>query len=64
MNDISLSVGWYGRISYNEWCSMSSYEGILKHCNSFGLMDKYVSPALPYKKQFYEEHIRRKYHVW
>lgn len=63
MNDISLSVGWYGRISYNEWCSMSSYEGILKHCNSFGLMDKYVSPALPYKKQFYEEHIRRKYHV-
>lgn len=60
MKGISKSIGWYDRISYNEWCSASSYEGILKHCNSFGLRKRYLSYVSPYKEQFYEEHIRRK----
>lgn len=47
-------------INYSEFCSISSYDGELKMCNSYRLRDKYIVPVLPSKERYYKEVIRRK----
>lgn len=47
-------------MNYSEWCSINSYNGWLKHCNSFRLKQKYVIPMLPYAEEYYTHNIKSK----
>ncbi len=44
-------------MNYSEWCSINSYKGWLKHCNSFRLQQKYIVPLLPYADDYYNTNI-------
>jgi len=46
-------------MSYSEWCSINSYRGWLKHCNSYNLYSKYVKPLEPYARKYYFEVIKK-----
>ena len=46
-------------MSYSEWCSVNSYRGWLKHCNSYNLYLKYVKPLEPYTRKYYFEVIKK-----
>lgn len=41
-----------GMINSHEWGSINSYDGWLKWCNSFRLRREYISPLLPYVKEY------------
>lgn len=47
-----------GQLNYSEWCSINSYNGWLKHCNSFNLRKKYVQPLMKYTQKYYEINIK------
>ncbi len=47
-------------MNYSEWCSINSYHGWTKHCNSFRLCRKYYEPLVPYSNQYYETVIKPK----
>lgn len=47
-------------MNYSEWCSINSYNGWLKHCNSFRLKRKYIEPLLPYAEKYYIVNIKSK----
>lgn len=47
-------------MNYSEWCSINSYMGWLKHCNSFRLQQKYVLPLIPYADDYYKSNIKPK----
>ena len=47
-------------INYSEWCSINSYKGWLKHCDSYRLSEKYIEPIQPYADRYYKEHIKKK----
>ena len=47
-----------GQLNYSEWCSINSYNGWLKHCNSFNLRKKYVQPLMRYTQEYYETNIK------
>ena len=44
----------------SDWCSIHSYKGWLKHCDSFRLSQKYLAPVLPNADRFYNEIIKPK----
>ena len=46
-------------MNYSEWCSVNSYRGWLKHCNSHNLYLKYVKPLEPYTRKYYFEVIKK-----
>ena len=46
-------------MNYSEWCSINSYKGWLKHCNSFRLSRKYIEPLKSYADAYYESQIKR-----
>ena len=48
----------YGAMDYNQWCSLSSYEGVLNHCNSYRLKKKYLYPLSRSKEEFYQKCIK------
>ncbi len=50
-------------MSYSEWCCINSYNGWLKHCNSFRLQEKYLTPLLSYGEKYYKENIKSKKEV-
>lgn len=47
-------------MNYSEWCTINSYKGWLKHCDSFRLMNKYLVPLLPYAQKYYDTVIKGK----
>lgn len=47
-------------MNYSEWCSIASYRGWLKHCNSRRLSEKYITPLQPYADKYYLDHIKKK----
>lgn len=46
-------------MNYSEWCSINSYKGWLKHCDSSHLSDKYIVPIQQYAND-YTNHIKAK----
>lgn len=44
-------------MNYSEWCSIHSYQGWLKHCNSFRLTKKYITPLIPFADEYYKTNI-------
>lgn len=46
-------------MNYSEWCSVNSYWGHLKHCDSKRLYNKYFVPLKPYMDDYYNKHIRK-----
>lgn len=47
-------------MNYSEWCSINSYKGWLKHCDSKRLSEQYVEPIQPYADRYYKEHVKKK----
>ena len=47
-------------MNYSEWCSINSYKGWLKHCDSYRLAEKYIVPIQPYADRYYKDHIKKK----
>lgn len=45
-------------MSYHDYCSINSYNGWLKHCDSIRLKRKYIEPLIPYCEIFYIECIK------
>lgn len=60
MTEIMKKVESGQEMSYSEWCSINSYNGWLKHCDSNHLKEKYIVPLQPYADQYYETHIKSK----
>ena len=48
------------QMNYSEWCSINSYKGWLKHCDSFRLSQKYIAPLQPYADEYYIKNIKSK----
>jgi len=49
-----------GQMNYSEWCSVNSYKGWLKWCDSYRLSNKYITPIQPFVDEYYEKHVKRK----
>jgi len=47
-------------MNYSEWCSINSYKGWLKHCDSYRLTEKYIVPIQPYADEYYKTISRQK----
>lgn len=47
-------------MNYSEWCSINSYKGWLKHCDSYRLSEKYIVPIQQYADEYYNNHIKAK----
>ena len=47
-------------INYSEWCSINSYNGWLKWCNSYRLTEKYIRPLEILSDRYYNEEIKGK----
>lgn len=47
-------------MNYSEWCSINSYKGWLKHCDSYRLSKQYIMPIQPYADEYYKKHIKKK----
>lgn len=48
------------KMNFHEWCSISSYNGWLTHCNSYRLYKAYIYPLRPYAEEYYLSNIRGK----
>lgn len=46
------------RINYSEWCSINSYDGWLKWCNSYHIKKKYIAPLKGISDQYYLANIK------
>lgn len=44
-------------MNYSEWCCINSYKGWMKHCDSFRLQQKYITPLIPYADNYYKTNI-------
>lgn len=44
--------------TYSEWCSFNSYKGLLKHCDSYRLYQKYVAPNVEYMYKYYLKEVK------
>lgn len=44
--------------TYSEWCSFNSYKGLLHHCDSYRLYQKYVAPNVEYMYQYYLKEVK------
>ena len=47
-------------MNYSEWCSVNSYKGWLKHCDSYRLRKKYIAPIQEDTDRYYREVIKTK----
>jgi hypothetical protein len=45
-------------MNYSEWCSINSYKGWLKHCDSYRLQQKYYAPIKADADRYYNEVIK------
>ncbi|MGM0642112.1 MAG: RNA-directed DNA polymerase [Thermotogota bacterium] len=48
------------KISFRDWCSINSFKGWLKWCNSRRLSEKYIKPLKDVLTDFYVNNIKRK----
>lgn len=46
-------------LNYSDFCSYNSYKGILKHCNSYRLIEKYMKPLERYVNSYYKFYIKK-----
>lgn len=46
-------------MNYSEWCSINSYKGWLKHCDSFRLQKKYIAPIEADAERYYQTVIKK-----
>lgn len=60
MTNIRKKVESGQEMNYSEWCSINSYKGWLKHCDSTYLSDKYIVPIQQYADDYYTNHIKAK----
>ena len=58
LSRIRVKVESGNMMNYSEWCSINSYKGWLKHCDSFRLEQKYVTPLIPYADDYYIKNIK------
>jgi hypothetical protein len=47
-------------LNYSEWCSINSYKGWLKWCDSYRLSQKYIKPIEQFAQDYYEKYIKKK----
>lgn len=47
-------------MNHSEWCSVNSYKGWLKHCDSYRLQQKYLAPIQADADRYYNEIIKTK----
>ena len=47
-------------MNYSEWCSVNSYKGWLKRCDSYRLQKKYIEPIQSDTDRYYREVVKRK----
>ena len=47
-------------MNYSEWCSVNSYKGWLKHCDSYRLQKKYIASIQADVDRYYNQIIKRK----
>ena len=60
MTALRVKVESGKEMNYSEWCSIASYKGWVKHCNSTRLTEKYIAPVQPYADKYYLDHIKKK----
>lgn len=48
------------KMTFSEWCSINSYKGWLKWCDSYRLNLKYVEPLEQFSEDYYINNIKRK----
>lgn len=60
MIHIKKKIDRGGEMNYSEWCSVNSYDGWLKYCDSYRLKQKYLEPLKPYANEYYLRHIKTK----
>lgn len=60
MTKIRKKVESGQEMNYSEWCSINSYKGWLKHCDSYHLVETYIKPIQPYADRYYETQIKSK----
>lgn len=60
MVKIAKKVSGGQLMNYSEWCSINSYKGWLKHCDSYRLTQKYIAPLEQPAERYYTEVIKRK----
>lgn len=60
MTALRVKVESGKEMNYSEWCSVASYKGWVKHCNSHRLCEKYITPVQPYADKYYLDHIKKK----
>lgn len=59
MRKIRKKVESGQEMNYSDWCSINSYRGWLKHCDSYRLSQKYIAPIQEYADQYYLSHIKK-----
>ena len=59
MRKIRKKVESGQEMNYSDWCSINSYRGWLKHCDSYRLSQKYKAPIQEYADQYYLSHIKQ-----
>lgn len=47
-------------MNYSEWCSVNSYKGWLKHCDSYRLRKKYIAPIQDDADRYYRDVVKTK----
>lgn len=57
MKAIRVKVENGNMMNYSEYCSINSYNGWLKYCDSYRLKEKYITPLLPYAEDYYNVNI-------
>lgn len=60
MIHIKKKIDRGGEMNYSEWCSVNSYDGWLKYCDSYRLKQKYLELLKPYANEYYLRHIKTK----
>ena len=60
MVEIGKKVERGQMMNYSEWCSINSYKGWLKHCDSYRLQKKYLVPILPDADRYYYFVVKKK----
>lgn len=59
MTELRKKVEAGNEMNYSEWCSINSYTGWLKHCDSYRLSEKYIKPIQQYADSYYKNHIKK-----
>ena len=60
MTAIRAKVEGGKQMNYSEWCSIQSYKGWLKWCDSSQLYKTYIVPVQPYADDYYIKNIKGK----